>query len=199
MPFHGAAGKALVAGAANFALNPNALSFVASRLLVEADVWAHFRVRSFEFRLHHGATTGDMAAGFVGGVQDTIPATVTQICELLPAVYYGVTYTKPSDWVRVSKKELAGPLPWYKTVPGSADPTEELPGYICLAGASTDTLIFECRGVLEFKTAVSSSNTPAMVKLREEMRKERVREEQIAARKGLLRVLSSAAPTAAQP
>lgn len=193
MPFHGNIVLAFVAGTWARFLSPTGLAL--SRILAEADAWAHFRMRSFSFRLHHGAITADYAAGFVGGVQDTPPATTAVIMELLPATYLGSTYTKPSDWVHVSKQELAGPFPWYKTIQGTADATEESPGYLVCAGSgATDTPVVEIRGVIEFKTSVAPANTPALVKLREEVRLERVREEQKEARKGLLRVLANAAP-----
>lgn len=196
LQFHGAAGAPLVAGALSFPLNPNGLSFLSTRILAEADSWAYFRVRSFEFRLHHGAIAADIAAGFVGGIQDTVPATTPAVCELIPSVYYGSTYTQPSDWVRVSKKELAGCFPWYKAIQGTADATEEAPGSICLAGTTTSTSILEVRGVVEFKTAVGTGNTPAQLKLREELRLERKREEQQIARRALLRVLAPAGAAA---
>lgn len=199
LPFHGAGGLALVAGTAFIDMNPAGLAAICGRPQTEADGWAHFRMRALEFRLHHGAITGDVAAGYVGSVQDTPPANTAAVCEVLPSVYYGSTYTKPSDWVRVSKKDLAGCFPWYKTVPGTADSTEEKPGVLCISGAGTDTPVIELRGVIEFKTAVSANNTPAELKLRNELRLLRAREEQALARQGLLRVLSVGAPSATRP
>jgi hypothetical protein len=61
-------------------------------------------------------------------------------------------------------------LPWYKTIQGSADATEEAPGQLCYAGTSTETIVVEIVGVFEFKGAVATANTPAALKLREELR-----------------------------
>ena len=152
----------MVAGVVTFTVSPSGLSTVSSRLIVEADSFAHFRVKSLKFRLHRPSTLANaQAMGYVGGVQDTLPGSIGNIVELLPSTYMEATETVPSAWVVVSPKDLAGPLPWYKSVAGAADATEEAPGVLCLGGTTTDAYSFEIKGVLEFKTAVSTSNSPA--------------------------------------
>jgi len=118
-----------------------------------------------------------MMAGYVGGVQDTIPATFLQLGELLPSCYLAaIVQSVPTDWVKVSASDLAGPLPWYKTVPGTADATEEAPGeVVILTSGLTDTYAIEYRGVFEFKTSVNSVNTPAAQEAHALVRAERVR------------------------
>lgn len=193
-PFHGIVAVALTAGNYSQSLSPQGLTNAGlSRVVVEADNWAHFRVRSFRFRVHHGAITGDLAVGYVGGVQDTAPATKGTLMELLSSVYHGSTYTEPSKWVKCSASELAGPLPWYKSIPGTADSTEEAPGVFVASGTGTDTIVVELEGVLEFKTSVAPANTPAQLKLLEQLRLERQRVANDAARTRVIGLLS---PTA---
>lgn len=193
-PFHYVLNAALVAGASNFVLSPNAS--VSPRALIEADGWAHFRVRSLKFRLHPDPTAGNAvssAAGFVGGVQDTPPATIGAISELIPSAFLSGGETIPTEWVHVPREDLAGPLPWYKAIPGAADPTEEAPGIICVAGTGTDTYALEMRGVFEFKTAVAIANTPEELRLVKELLALRLRKARDRQRDGLLQAMSPAA------
>jgi len=185
---------ALVAGSSNAQVSPSGLTAVSSRLIAEADNWAYFRVRSLKFRLHNSGAANDFAIGFVGGSQDTLPATLATIMELLPSTYYSHLYTKPSDWVVVGKEELAGPFPWYKSVNGTADTSEEGPGYICIAGTTTQTFYYELMATFEFKTAVAPANTPlarqALQAVVAERREQLLRRE----RDVLLRALAQAPP-----
>jgi hypothetical protein len=189
-PFHTIYSANFTAGSQNFLLSPNA--FVSSRGLIEADAWAHFRVKAFAFRLHPvNASTVLQAAGYVGGIEDTQPSSVVQIGELLPSTALADGTTVPTEWVRPSKAELAGPLPWYKTIPGTADPTEESPGIVCVAGGTTELFIIEMRGLFEFKTAVAVANTPAALQAVKLLREERVRAVLEHERASLLKVLAS--------
>jgi len=117
--------------------------------------------------------------------------------ELLPACVLGTRQTTPSDWAAPTASELAGPLPWYKTVVGGADSTEEAPGALCVAGTGTDTVIIEQRGVFQFKTSASTSNTPAAVALREQARKQMVEVAVRRERLAILKVLGMS-PTAVE-
>lgn len=200
LPFHALITGVLVSGNLSLALNPQVLAAQgATRVLAVADNWGHFRVKQFAFRIHHGAITGDVAAGFLGGVQDTGPSSKAQVMELLPSTYQGATYTKPSEWVKVSPRDLAGPFPWYKTVPGTADATEEAPGVLYISGTAAETQVLEVRGVFEFKTSVAPANTPLAVKLITQLRKERERTEHEMVRKNLLRALAGDVPSTAPP
>lgn len=189
MPFHYAQQGAFVAGVFNSLLTPALFP----RVALEADVWAHFRVRKLAFRLlPTSPSTVAQASGYIGGVQDTNPSSYTMVTELLSSCVKGVGQTTPSNWVHVSRKELAGPFPWYKTVAGSADATEESPGSICTVGTGTEAFNLEFKGVFEFKTGVNSANTPLEVKLRELVRKQRVDMARAAEREVLLKILSTA-------
>jgi hypothetical protein len=191
VPFHSYVTGALVSGNSSFLLRP--ITSLSPRLANEADNWAHFKVRALSFRLHPHAQTGStgMAAGVVGGVQDTPPATVASVLELLPSTVLAPSETVPTNWVNVTRGDLAGPFPWYKTVAGTADVTEEAPGYVVVAGNSTDTFSLEFRGVFEFKTAVGTGNTPQAFGMRAALRLQREAAAQSVARMQLLRLLAS--------
>lgn len=189
-PFHTVTQGALAGGTAFSLVSPS--TFMSPRALIEADAWAHFRLKALKFRLHSNDTiTAMLSAGFVGGVQDTAPSSSSQISELIPSCFRGIQQTVPTDWVHVSQSELAGPLPWYKTVAGTADATEEAPGYICLGGSATSAYTIELRGVYEFKTSVATTNTPMEVELRRRIREERRRVADLAERTKILQVIAT--------
>lgn len=159
IPIHCVIVSSFTTGFNTFTLQPSA-NF-GTRLLAAADEWAHFRVLSFEFRLFRNATiTVAQAAGYVGGVQDTAPTTIATVAELLSSCLISITQTVPSEWCRPSRQELAGCFPWYKSVPGSADPTEEGPGQVTIVGTGSEVFMLEVRGRFEFKTSVATTNTP---------------------------------------
>ncbi len=170
MPFHYVVNTTFTAGVLSMTLAPALFP----RVQLEADVWAHFRVRKLSFRLlPTSPSTVAQALGFVGGIEDTPPSTFQQVTELIPSTIKGVGQTVPSPWVHVPKRDLAGPFPWYKTVPGTADSTEESPGQCIAVGTGTEAVTVEFKGVIEFKTSLNSANTPLAVRLREMIRKER--------------------------
>lgn len=199
LPFHCFADVTMTAGAFATPLSPSTIN--SARAAAAADTWAHFRVRKLKFRLHpYPLAQAGQALGYVGGVQDTPPSTLAQVMELLPAVYWAGgapaanapnRTQQPTEWQTVSKSELAGPLPWYKSLPGGADATEEAPGLIVGAGTGTDHLHIEFRGVFEFKTSVSPANTPAALELRAKLRADRILREKELERTHLLGVLST--------
>jgi len=197
IPFHSTLIAALSSGVFGVNINASNTGLSATRLPAAADEWAHFRVRSLKFRLHPSVVaTNTQAAGFVGGAQDTPPGTIGQVGELLPACLLTQGTTVPTEWVSVSRSEMSGPLPWYKTVTGSADATEESPGAIFVIGSSAEVFSLEIKGQFEFKTAVATGNTPVARAAAAQIRQERVRVTVLAERERLLRVLgaSGAAP-----
>jgi len=199
MPFH----SLLIlnaGGAITVAANPTGLS---SRATAEGDSWAHFRLRRLRFRILPNdrviATSGgfsSITAGFVGGIQDTPPATQITIGELLPSITFQGTQTVPTKWVDVPKNDLAGPLPWYKSVPGTADPTEEAPGQLVIFAVLNTVAVtyLELEGVFEFKTSVATANTPLEERLRSQIRAERKRAADDVERRKLLLVLGTKPP-----
>jgi hypothetical protein len=113
----------------------------------------------------------------------------------------GGRQTNPTNWVSVPKSELAGPFPWYKTIPGGTDVTEELPGVIYVAGTTTDPYTMEVSGVFEFKSSIATNNTPAAVVLKQQLRDVRVRSALERRRAEMLAVLggSGASGVSAMP
>lgn len=183
MPFHSFIPATLVAGSLSLQGSPAGLSL---RAATEADAWAHFRLRSLRFRIHVQSAANPRAAGWIGGVEDSPPTTISQVMELLPSTYHsGAVETVPSSWVHVPKSDLAGPFPWYKTVNGSADTTEESPGSLVVVGTLVEVVTLEVYGIFEFKTSLATANTPMLVALRQRVRKERL-ELQMAREKSLL-------------
>jgi hypothetical protein len=197
-PFHNILQSALTGGVNAFIVSPN--NSLSPRALTEADCWTHFRVRRLRFRLHpQGAGNTLQAVGYIGGIQTTAPATVAQVGELLPSVPLGGDANCPTSWVNVSRGDLSGPLPWYKTIPGAADAEESAPGALCVAGTGTDTFCLEMSGVFEFKTAVATANTPFAVELRERLRTEMIRLVRTAERERMLKVLSTSTQLTSVP
>jgi hypothetical protein len=187
IPFHSLFSGSLVSGGVSISASPVGLS---GRAGVEADAWCHFRINSLRFRLlPTSPITGLQVAGFIGGVQDTAPATTADMAEVLSSTIKGVGQTVYSEWVKVTRQELAGPFPWYKSIAGAADPTEESPGTLILRGTGTDTYTLEVRGVFEFKTSVSTANTPAALQLRKRVREERLANLVLAERDILMKIL----------
>jgi hypothetical protein len=101
--------------------------------------------------------------------------------------------------VNVSKSDLAGPFPWYKTVVGTADATEESPGLVTIAGTGTDPFVAEFRGVFHFKTSVATANTPMALNLRRRIHEERALGAIIAQKNVLMRILSTGTTPAVSP
>jgi len=195
IPFHTLITGSLVGGVATILGNPTGLSNN-GRLLTEADAWAHFRIRKLQFRLHQNSAAGAFqAVGYIGGVQDTPPANAVQVMELLPSTGMRPTQTVPTEWVRVPKMDLAGPFPWYKSIAGTVDATEEFPGQIIVAGTTTEVYTVEIRGLLEFKTSVAAGNTPAEVALRKQLHNARVAREKELAQKRILALLGTPSQT----
>lgn len=198
MPFHTILNSSLSSGTSGpFILSPN--STISNRASVEADAWSHYRVKNFKFRLHPVNTVVNFqGVGFCGGIQDTPPSTLAQVGELIPSTILGGDTTIPTEWVSVPKVDLAGPLPWYKTVVGAADAAEEAPGAIFVVGTTTDTYSLEMRGVFEFKTSVAAANTPAALAAVRLLHQEKVTAARLRERTSLLRLLAPAGEKSTQ-
>lgn len=195
VPFHSIVISAFTSGVANFGISPNAV-LSPTRLVAAADEWAHFRIKSLAFRLHPGTRTSAQIACAVGGVQDTPPATIAQAGEVIPSCFLAVNTTVPSEWCRVPPADLAGPLPWYKSVVGAADATEEAPGNFIILGTGSESFTLEAKGVFEFKTAVATGNTPMELGMRLALREERIKAHALKERQRLLAALAGTVSTA---
>lgn len=197
-PFHMFISTTLTAGAFTAAASPNAS--VSPRGLIEADTWAFFRIRKLAMRLHPPASiTAAQLVGYCGAVQDVTPSGATQVGELISSAILGGDATVPTEWVRPSKSELAGPLDWYKAIPGAADATEESPGIIIVSGNGTDAVLLEIRGVFEFKVSVNAANSPLAMAARKAAREERVRAIVAGERDALLKILGASGTPPAKP
>lgn len=190
LPFHVTQTITQAAGGA-FSINANPTG-IGGPVLIEADTWGFFRFKRLRFRMLRTSTaiTTTNAGGYVGAVQDTPPATVQSVMNLLPSVLLSNITTVPTSWVNVLRQDLTGPFPWYKSIPGTADPTEESPGMLVFAGAAGDIFQLEIEGVIQFKTMMSAGNTPSELQARQLLRDARIERERSIARNALLRVLS---------
>jgi hypothetical protein len=200
LEYHFLFASTFTAGVFGLSANPTTMGTFATRLIAQADLWSHFRHRSLKFRLRvTPSTTAQQFVGFVGGVQDTPPATAQAIMELLPSVMMDVDQTIPSEWMSVPRADLAGPLPWYKAVPGAADATEESPGTLIVVGTGSEAFAVEVRGVMEFKTGLSTANTPLFMQARLLMRAERLRLERERESLRLRQLLAPTSPSVVLP
>jgi len=200
LDFHFIFATTLVGGVFGLPANPTSMSSFSTRLGAQADLWAHFRWKSLRFRLRvNPSTVAQQFVGYVGGVQDSPPATGQAIMELIPSTMMDVDQTVPSEWISVPRVDLAGALPWYKAVPGGPDATEESPGTLIVVGTGTEAFAVEVRGVMEFKTGLSTANTPLFAQARALMRAERLRIERERESVRLRTLLAPPAPSAALP
>jgi len=142
-------------------VSPN--STLSARLAAIADDFSEYRFKSLEFRLHPDAiATQVCAVTYLPGIVDTPPATLADISQELCVAYQVLGMSIPSEWKRVPAGVLAGMHPWYKTVPGTPEASEEQQGVLCYfessGGQSAEYI--EIRGVCEFRGAVAAGNTP---------------------------------------
>jgi len=178
MPFHG---LLLVGtdglGKASVMLSPAGLNtYGVVRPYVEADTWGHFRFRSFKFRLIPGSLAA--AVAWMGGVQDSTPSSSQPVMEMMPSQFISSIIQTIPPYMSVPKADLAGPFPWYKSIPGTADPTEEAPGLLVVTSGASVTVVIEVDGVIEFKTAISTVATPEEADLRRKLQELRLRQAQ---------------------
>lgn len=200
-PFNALLIGTLSAGVAGININPSNANLSPTRLVSEADAWAFWKLESFRFRLHppDTAPSSAQAAGFVGAIQDTSPGTVAQVGELLPSAYLSVRQLTPTKWVTPSPSEMKGLLPWYRTVTGSEQTTESSVGQIIVVGNTTNSFVLEVAGVIVFKTAVATGNTPAAARLLREARMARQAQFKRMEQERLLAILGGGTPTFSPP
>lgn len=193
MPFHILFSNTVTANVAAFSVSPSGLSSFQTRLTTEADSWAKFKLRSLKFRLHPNGTFYCVA--YVPGVQDTNTfASISQAAEVVPSLVMASGAQVPSEWIKVPPGDLQGVFPWYKSIAGGADSTEEAPGQFSIFNltSATGAYLFEARGVIEFAGSVPPANTPEEFALLRALRVKREKEVRDRERAGLLAVLSGA-------
>ncbi len=183
--FHSFLNTTINAGAPVQALiNPT----LSGHLQTIGDTFELYRFTELWFRLQAPATAnqgGGTTAAYLPGVTDTYPTTATTNLESLNGCYLSVRATVPTEWVRLNRKDLSGYQPWYKTVQGTPEVADEVQGVINFTGSSSDVVLCEFRGVVEFKNPVNAASTPAE-------RRAKALEMQ---RKKLLSILASPAET----
>lgn len=204
VPFHGVWDPSSAVSQELLNLNPTNMAAAGfTRLASVADNYASFRIKSLRFRLHPliVTATSDAAVCFTGAVQDTSPTSVAQVMEVLPSLLMVMYRTTPTEWKEVPKADLCGPLPWYKSLLGTADPTEESPGLIVLVKAATALMgpSVEIEGVYEFRSAIAPANTPMLLKLQAEVAAARRTAVIQREREALLRVLAPSPSTGKTP
>jgi len=171
----------LAGGVGQISLSPS--SFIEAAAI--SDVFELYRVTKLRYRLHrHVSTSGSLAAVYIAGVVDNAPSTAADASVSPYTAVITPTATVPSGWRTVSRRDLVGYQPWYKTIAGSPDPAQEVQGRIYLAGLASDFWTVEVEVVYQFKSPCTSSATPA----------ERGARECALERERLLRILA-AAPT----
>ncbi len=162
VPFRYFWSTVLVAGVNALPTSPTQSGY-SSRLAGVADNFNLYRINRFRFRMHPVANTGvsRVTAAYSPGVSTTSPSTLALIGEFLYTATMGPAggQTVPSNWVNVPRQLLQGQLPWYRTIQGSQDASEEDAGYIYVAGTSTDAFVIEIEGEYEFKDAIDPGLT----------------------------------------
>lgn len=196
MPFHILASGTVTTNVAAFSVSPSSLSSFQTRLTTEADSWTKFRFQNMKFRLHPNGTS--YAVAYVPGVQDANTfASAAAAMEVVPCAYMASTTTDPSEWIHVPSEDLRGVFPWYKSIAGGADSTEEAPGQLSIySGNASGAYLIEIRGRIEFAGSVPPANTPEELALLRALRLKREKEVRERERAGLLSVLSGGSQTA---
>jgi len=142
-------------------VSPN--SSLSPRLAALADDFDEYRFTRLRFRLHRASDTSPsdfFCAGYLPGIVDTPPTTQAQMMEILNSVYLTGVETVPTPWSEVPKPVLAGMHPWYKTIPGTPEASEEFQGGLYGACTTSSVLRLEIEGVCQFRAAVAAGNTP---------------------------------------
>jgi len=200
--FHGIVGSSAAATQELLNLNPSNMGITPGQLtrpVAQADLWAHYRILSMRFRFMTSGASTPVAAAFVGGVQDTPPSTLAQVMEVIPAVLLGANQQVPTNWVDVPRSDLAGPLPWYKSLLGAGDATEESPGVLVIFHTTLVSFLLELFIEYEFKVAVAPANTPEGLALLQEVRALRVNRERQVQRAQVLRALTGPSTNSTTP
>ncbi len=148
------------------------------RVLEVADAFEQYRVTRLRYRLHPISVANQraIAVAYYPGITDNPPAAVTDIAENTLRAVLGVAATVPTKWVSVPTSVLQGCFPWYKTVPGSSDSSEEIVGNLYARGAGlSDYYGLEVEGMFEFKGPANTGATPmARVQAARQRQRERL-------------------------
>lgn len=170
IPFHRAANVTLTAGQAQIPVAPTALT-VFDWLANIAENFELYRFIELEYRLRYAtAITGTQELAFY---PDAVGTTVTAgpNSENLDCVFLGQFETgQVQPFHKVPRSRLKGQIDWYKTIPDAASSEFESQGRLNFNGTSSETVVLEVRGVVQFKNNIDPTAAAAEMKLRQEKR-----------------------------
>lgn len=180
---------------ASVSVSPN--TTFSPRLGQGADQFGLFRVRSLKFRLHpYAGMLGDGSVAWIAGVTDTKPSTHISNMECMHATLMATNGSVPSNWVVVPEADLKGYQSWYKTIPGTPDTAQEIPGVLNFVSTNTSGVIaIEVRAIVVLKDPVATGSTPSEVALLKQLHDIRAARIASLERAKLLGVLAPAAGT----
>ncbi len=158
LPFANSFSVTLASGAATLEIAPPTTS--ATRVTQTADAFEFYRITKLSYRLRRTNQTQPIAATWVAGLVDNVPATVSQITQSPYYTLLMASDTLPSNWVRVPRSALKSYAVWYKTVSGTIDTGEEVQGKIFLCGNAAENVYVDVKVVYEFKMPVNTGITP---------------------------------------
>ncbi len=164
--FHDGQAQALSSGLAQQALLN--LAGAASQMVTSFE---YYRVSKFSFRLHPNTAMTSNLQSMAYIPEATVPSGVTtDLSRVIDCALISKSATCPTSWVHVNPRRLEGALKWYKANADAGDVDFENQGVIDFAGTGAETVIWETRGVIEFKNPIDSAL--ALAKIRDNIRKE---------------------------
>lgn len=160
VPFHRATAIAVSGAAGTLTMSPG-ISLRTSNI---ADNYCLYRFAELKYRLHPASTrtAAFHSAAYYPGIIDTAPVTTQVNTENMHAAVLGLNQTVCTEWKHVDRQSLRGYFPWYKTVSGSLDPSEETQGNIYVVSVGTESVYIEYEGVIEFKSPSDPGVTPQL-------------------------------------
>ncbi len=164
--FHDGQTQTLSSGLAQLALL--AVCGAASQMVTSFE---YYRVSRFSFRLHPNTamTSNFQAMAYIP--EAVVPSGATgDLSRVIDCALVAKSNTMPSSWITVNPRRLEGSLKWYKANADSGDVDFENQGILDFSGTGAETVLFETRGVIEFKNPIDSAL--ALAKIRDNIRKE---------------------------
>ncbi len=185
--FHNVLADSLVASKYSAQVNCTNFLLGNTRPQSVSDAYTDFRVLQLRFRLLPGVAA-PMSVGYISGLPVTFPGTNQDVDQIIPSIHLNQTQVAPTDWVRVSPRELHGQYDWYHTQESATEIGG--PGFIVLAGSGTNAFVLEIFARIEFQGGVSTVDTPLERTLLAQLARERAAVAARRARDLALRALS---------
>ncbi len=157
-------GTNMISTATKYDVSPN--SSFSARMLALADDFEEYKVTKLRYRLLpiYSINAAIQVASYFPGITDATPtfAGISENMNTAVAVV-GAAFgtTQPTTWQSVPAATLAGMHSWYKTIPGSPSPAEEIQGSIYLSSNDTSAFVLEVEGEVVFRAPAAASSTPA--------------------------------------